>query len=135
MMNLPKKWNRIATCCSQAQSSTRLQRGSALNRPKTTLGSLIPTRPIRGRTREMRCAPEPREFFAGETTCWDANPEDEEDAEGWHTMIYAMRRTGLVLDQFSYVRLVREERDAYDRAIDEYVEFSENNLMGRAPAQ
>lgn len=64
-----------------------------------------------------------------------ANPEDEEDAEGWQAMIYAMRKTGLVLDQFSYVRLARKERDAYDGEIDEYVEFSENILMGRAPAQ
>ncbi len=50
---------------------------------------------------------------------------DPSDCYG-QAIIFASRKTGLVVDQFSYVRLAKHEREAYNEALEEYWEFTDD---------
>ena len=45
--------------------------------------------------------------------------EAEYQAEVWKAMVYATRKTGLVMDQYSYIKASAADRLAYDMALQE----------------
>lgn len=54
--------------------------------------------------------------------------EAEYQAELWKAIVYSTRKTGLVLDQFSYLRASEADRLAYDMALQECSDASPSEI-------